>query len=130
MHENSKITYDSDYIQIDDILVRLNVGVSDEERSKLQDILVGVRIYCNTRMAGERDSLDCIHDYKRIKNGIIKKVTSKEWNIIEAIAEETAKTCLLEYDVKAIKVKIEKPGALRFARTVKVVIHRMQDDYE
>ena len=51
-------------------------------------------------------------------------VENSSFNLIERLADEIAKICLAYHLVKAVQVSIEKPGALRFAKSVGVEIFR------
>jgi dihydroneopterin aldolase/D-erythro-7,8-dihydroneopterin triphosphate epimerase len=44
------------------------------------------------------------------------------------MADEIARLCLRDSRVDAVRVSIEKPAALRFARSVGVVIRRTRAD--
>ena len=51
-------------------------------------------------------------------------VEGSHFYLIEALAEEIAKICLEEEKVKAVRVILRKPHALRFAKNVGVEIYR------
>ena len=46
---------------------------------------------------------------------------------MEALAADLAKLCLEEPGVHAVRVRVEKPGAVRFAKAVGVEIERFKD---
>ena len=46
------------------------------------------------------------------------------YQLVEALAEEIARLCLLDDRVESARVRVEKPGAIRFARSVGVTIER------
>jgi dihydroneopterin aldolase/D-erythro-7,8-dihydroneopterin triphosphate epimerase len=48
--------------------------------------------------------------------------------LVEKLAAESAALCLQEPHVERVNVTVEKPGALRFARSVGVTIERGRDD--
>ncbi len=47
-----------------------------------------------------------------------------EYFLVEALAERVAEICLEDGRVAQVQVTVEKPAALRFARTVAVEIER------
>ena len=49
---------------------------------------------------------------------------------MERLAAEIAAICFEDPRVEAVDVRVEKPGAVRFARTVGVEIHRTRADME
>jgi dihydroneopterin aldolase len=56
------------------------------------------------------------------------KVEGSEFLLVEKMAAEIANICLEEPRVERARVSVEKPGALRFARSVGVTIERGRDD--
>ena len=47
---------------------------------------------------------------------------------VEALANDLAKLCLEEPGVQRAIIRVEKPGAVRFAESVGVEIERSRDD--
>jgi dihydroneopterin aldolase len=69
-------------------------------------------------------------DYSALKKRILAMVEASSDLLIERLAQRVADLCLLEPRVERITVRIDKPGALRFARSVAVEIHRHRDRAE
>ena len=63
-------------------------------------------------------------DYKSLKKDVIQLVESSAFNLIEKLAEEIARICLAKPGVRRATVTVDKPGALRFTRSVAVEITR------
>jgi D-erythro-7,8-dihydroneopterin triphosphate epimerase len=74
--------------------------------------------------AGRTDRLQDAVDYKRIKNAALEYVEGSQHQLLEALAQGVADTCLAQKGVKAASITVDKPGALRFARSVAVEIRR------
>jgi FolB domain-containing protein len=118
----------SDKIYITDLLLRCIIGVNDWERTQKQDVLINVTLYADLSRPCQTDNLkDCV-DYKEIKGEIIAMVESSSFYLIERLAGEIAKICLVHSPVKAVKARVDKPGALRFAKSVGVEIFRVRSD--
>ncbi len=113
-----------DVIYIRDILVRGILGVRPFERLKKQDIIIHLTLWADIRKAGETDNLDDTFDYSELKNRIAEMTESSSFFLIERLADAIAQICLEEQKVHQVKIAVEKPGALRFARTVGVEIVR------
>jgi FolB domain-containing protein len=113
-----------DQIQIKDLLLRGIVGINDWEREKEQDILINISLSADLSQAGESDSIDDTVNYRTITKAIIAHVGSSQRFTIEALAEDIARICLAQAGVRRARVRVEKPGALRFARSVGVEIVR------
>lgn len=115
-----------DKITIRDIALRCVIGVYEAEREEKQDVLVSICLYADLREAGRTDNFEDTVDYKAVKKRVASLVEASKYYLVEALAEAIAQACL-EFDkVERVDVTVEKPGALRFARTVAVEISREQ----
>ncbi|HUI68074.1 MAG TPA: dihydroneopterin aldolase [Nitrospirota bacterium] len=113
-----------DRILISDLLVRCIIGVNDEERRDKQDVVINVAISTDLSKAGKSDRLEDALDYRDIKKSIMAAVENSRFYLVEALAEAVAGICLEYPAVTEALVRVEKPSALRFARSVGVEITR------
>jgi D-erythro-7,8-dihydroneopterin triphosphate epimerase len=113
-----------DRIVIKELLVRCVLGVDDEERREMQDVLITVAIDADLRRAGESDRLEDAIDYRHIKKEIMTAAEGSRYRLVEALAERVAALCLAHAGVEQVDVTVEKPGSLRFARSAAVQITR------
>jgi dihydroneopterin aldolase/D-erythro-7,8-dihydroneopterin triphosphate epimerase len=118
----------SDFIEIEDLLVRAIVGVNPDERENRQDVMLTIRLETDVRPAARTDSIDHAVNYKTITKSVIAFVEQSSFQLVETLAEEVAQLCLKDSRVQRVRVHLRKPGALRFARTVGVCIERDQHD--
>jgi len=113
-----------DVIFIKDLLIRGVIGISERERENPQDILVNITIYTDISKAAVSDSInDCVN-YRTMAKKVIAYVEKKSRYTVEALAQDIANLCLDDPGVKGVKVRVEKPGAVRFSRSVGVEIER------
>lgn len=119
-----------DQIQIKDLLLRTIIGINEEERSNRQDVLINITLYSDTRAAGASDEIEDAVNYRTITKRVIKRVEESSFYLVEKMAAEIAAICLQDPRVGAVDVRVEKPGALRFARSVGVEIHRTRANLE
>jgi D-erythro-7,8-dihydroneopterin triphosphate epimerase len=117
-----------DRIEIKDLLLRGIVGVKDEERVKPQDILVNLVLHADTRAAGRTDDLADAVNYRDVTKAVIALVEGSAFYTVEKLATEIARLALVPTGVAAVTVSVEKPGALRFSRSVGVTITRGRGD--
>ena len=69
------------------------------------------------------------HD--EIRNiAIIAHVDESEYQLVEALATAIARICVVDHGAASAIVRVEKPGALRFSRSVGVEIERERADFE
>lgn len=113
-----------DRILIHDLLVRCVIGVREEERREKQDVVINLALSMDLRKAGKSDAVSDTLDYRAVKKRIIALAENSRYRLVEALAEAVAALCLEYPDVKQVQVRLEKPGALRFARSVGVEITR------
>ena len=113
-----------DRILIKDLMVRCILGVNEDERREKQDVIINVTLLTDLRIAGVSDRIEDAVDYRAIKKHIVEAVEKSEYFLVEALAESVAGICLEDTRIEMALVSVEKPTALRFARSVGVEILR------
>lgn len=117
-----------DKVIIKNLLVRGIIGVNDWERKRPQDILINITLFTDTRRAAETDDInDCVN-YSTVSKKVQEHAESAEKLTVEALANELVKICLEEQNVQKVVIRVEKPGAVRFAESVGVEIERIRDE--
>lgn len=117
----------ADLILIRDLLVRAIIGVNDDERANRQDVLLNIALEADTHPAATSDDIADAVNYRTIAKAVIALVEGSQCYLVERLAQQIADLCLRDVRVQAVTVRVEKPGALRFARSVGVEIHRTQE---
>lgn len=113
-----------DRILIKDLLVRCVLGLSPEERREKQDVLISIALITDLEKPGRSDRFEDTVDYRAVKKAVLAAAESSSFQLVEALAEQVAAICLSHQRVQRVQVTVEKPGALRFARSVAVEIER------
>ena len=113
-----------DVIHIHDLHVRCIVGIYPEEREKKQDVIINITLYTDLRKACKSDRIEDTIDYKELKKAVFKLAEESSFFLIERLADAIAEISLARPGVRRVTVSIDKPGALRFARSVSVSITR------
>ncbi len=113
-----------DRIIIRNLLLRGIIGVNDWERENKQDILVNITMFTDIREAGVRDDLSLSVNYRSVAKQVIAHVETAGRFTVEALATDIAGICLAMPRVARVRVRVEKPGAVRFAESVGVEIER------
>jgi len=113
-----------DRVFIRDLAIPCIIGIGEHERQEKQDVLVHITMHADLRRAGRSDALEDTIDYRALKKRILHLVGKSQFHLIEALAQSIADECLRDDRVERVEVAVEKPGALRFARTVGVEIVR------
>jgi len=115
-----------DQIFITNLVARGIIGINEWEREKPQDILINITLYTDIRKAGESDLLSDSVSYKTIAKKVQKHAETIKRFTVEALASDLAGLCLEEPGVLKVKIRVEKPGAVRFTQSVGVEIERNQ----
>ncbi|MBA4374779.1 MAG: dihydroneopterin aldolase [Anaerolinea sp.] len=113
-----------DKIFITDLLIRGVIGISEREREQPQDILVNIAISTDITLAGKTDNVEDSINYRTVAKKVLAHTESIKRYTVEALAEDIAVLCLAEPKAISVVVKVEKPGAVRFSRSVGVEIER------
>jgi FolB domain-containing protein len=117
----------ADEVVIKDLLLRTIIGINDEERKNKQDVLINITMTADTRSAGASDDIADAVNYRTIAKKVIRVVEASQFFLVEKMAAEIASICFEDVRVEKVCVSVEKPGALRFARSVGVTIERERD---
>ncbi len=118
----------ADQILIKDLFLRTIIGVNDDERSNRQDVLINLVLDVDTRAAGRSDDMQDTVNYRDIAKQVIELVEGSRFFLVEKLANEIARVCLSDRRVEQVQVSVEKPAALRFAKSVGISIVRTRDD--
>ena len=119
----------TDKIFIKDLLLRAIIGLNDWEREKKQDLLINLTIYLDARAAAASDHVDDSVNYRSLTKAVIEYVETSSHYLVEALAGELARIAVLEFGAERVVVRVEKPGALRFAQSVGIEIDRTRSDF-
>jgi FolB domain-containing protein len=115
-----------DQVIISDLRLRAVIGIDEEERSHLWDILVNLVLYSDFNTAGKSDDItDCVN-YATVVRMVQTYVEQSRKHTVEAMAEDIARLCLEIQGVRGVRVRVEKPGAVAFTRLVGVEIERFK----
>jgi FolB domain-containing protein len=109
---------------IKDLVARGIIGVNDWEREKPQEILINITVFSDTRAAAQSDDLkDCVN-YRTLAKRVQSHAEKAARFTVEALANDLAEICLEQKGVEKVIVRVEKPGAVRFSKSVGVEIER------
>jgi FolB domain-containing protein len=117
-----------DKIFIKDLLVRGVIGVYDWERQQPQEILINIVVDVDLQPAGRTDDVQASIDYDLLSQKVITHAEAVQRLTVEALANDIANICLSDPRAERVLVRVEKPGAVRFAKSVGVEIQRKREN--
>jgi FolB domain-containing protein len=112
---------------IKDLNARGIIGINDWERKKKQDILLNITMFTSLNKAGITDDISDSVNYRTIAKKVLSHAESAARFTVEALAHDLANICLEDQKVNKVIVRVEKPGAVRFASSVGVEIERSRE---
>ncbi len=113
-----------DKIFIEGLAIDALIGVYDWERRIRQPLLFDIEMAFDNRVPAASDDIRDTLNYKAVSKRIIAIVSQSEFALVETLAERCADVVLAEFKVDWLRLKLSKPGAVRGARAVGVIIER------
>ena len=114
-----------DRIHIKDLTVMGIVGINPDERTTPQEIRVNATLWVDTRLAAASDDIVDAANYRTIAKAMIAHLEAGDPMLVERLAQELVDIVFeTEPRVESVEMTVEKPTALRYARSVGITIHR------
>ena len=113
-----------DIIFLSDLRVDTIIGIWEWERKIKQTVSIELEMAADIRKAAASDSVDDTLNYKSVAKRVQQFVGDSSYQLVETLAEKIAALVIDEFDVPWVRVRINKPGAIRGARDVGIVIER------
>ena len=113
-----------DVIYLKDLRVGTVIGIYEWEKCIKQTISIDLEMGADIRKAALTDTIDDTLNYKAVSKRVITFVESNQFQLIETLAEKIAELLLKEFKLPWLKITVSKPGAIRAASDVGVIIER------
>ena len=113
-----------DIIFLHDLRVETVIGLWEWERKIRQTVAIDLEMAADIRKAAATDSVDDTLNYKLVAKRLQQFVGESSFQLVETLAEKIAGIVTDEFGVAWVRVKVNKPGAIRGARDVGVIIER------
>ena len=128
-HDNNKSSIRRT-VFIKDFIIQEIIGIHEHEKIKKQKIKFNIVVDVNQNTIPDEKDLKSIIDYEKITNKLEKLVKRKKYNFLESLAEDSFKEIFEDKRINSIKIKIEKPDAIKNADSVGVEVFKNRNDYE
>ena len=86
-------------------------GLFGFERSQGQQFVVDLVCSVDLSQAGQTDDIADTVDYSGLASAVVADIEREPLNLIEALAERIARTCLRTPRVQSVEVTVHKPQA-------------------
>ena len=113
-----------DKIFISDLKIEAIIGIYDWERETKQTVSIDLEMATDIKKAAASDNIEDTINYKAISKHLIEFVSNSSYNLVETLAEEIASIVINTFGLPWVKVTLHKPGALRGATDVGIIIER------
>ena len=115
---------------IKDFIIEEIIGIHKHERIKKQKIKFNIILDINQSSVPDEKNIKSIVDYEKITNKLEKLTRSKKYNFLESLAEDSFKEIFEDKRINSVTIKIEKPDAIKNAKSVGVEVFKTRKDYE
>ena len=113
-----------DKVFIEGLEIEALIGIYDWERRIRQPLQFDIEMAFDNRRPAASDRIQDTLDYKAVSKRLVEFVSQSGYGLVETLAERCAALILDEFDVAHLRLKLSKPGAVRGARAVGVLVER------
>lgn len=115
-----------DRVFIEGLQIDALIGIYDWERRIRQTLRFDLEMAFDNRKPAATDRIEDTLDYKAVSKRLIEYVSASGFGLVETLAERCCELILAEFDVASVRLKLSKPGAVRGADAVGVIIERQR----
>ena len=115
---------------IKDFIIEEIIGIHEHEKIKKQKIKFNIVMEVNPNTIPDEHDIKSIVDYEKITQKLENLVKTKKYNFLESLAEDSFKEIFGDKRINSVKIKIEKPEAIKNAESVGVEVFKNRRDYE
>ena len=117
----------TDHVFIEGLEIEALIGIYDWERRIRQTLVFDIEMAFDNRVPAATDDIALTLNYKDVSKRLVEYVGQSGFGLVETLAERCAAIILDEFGVARVRLKLSKPGAVRGARAVGVVIEREKE---
>lgn len=113
-----------DIVFINDLEIETVIGIYDWERRIRQTVCLNLEMGSDIGKAADTDRIEDALDYKAVAKRLIGFVEKSDFQLVETLAERCAEIVLDEFAVDWLRLRLDKPGAVRGSKSVGILIER------
>ena len=115
---------------IKDFIIEEIIGIHQHEKIRKQKIKFNIVLDVNQNSLPNEKDIKSIVDYEKITNKLENLSKSKKYNFLESLAEDSFKEIFEDKRINSVTIKIEKPEAIKNAKSVGIEVFKTRRDYE
>jgi dihydroneopterin aldolase len=113
-----------DTVFVRDLEARAIIGINDWEREKRQTVLIDLDLACDASAAAADEDIEKAVNYRSVAKAVLKHAETGNYYLVETLAERLAALIREDFGVPWVRIRIRKPGAVRFSSEVGIEIER------
>lgn len=113
-----------DRIFLSEMKIETTVGIWEWEKRIKQQVIIDIEMSADIKKAAATDQIEDTLNYKAVAKSVRKLVEESSFQLVETMAEKISELVIGEHNVSWVKVKVNKPGAIRGSKGVGIIIER------
>ena len=113
-----------DRIFLSEMKIETTVGIWEWEKRIKQQVIIDIEMSANIKKAAATDQIEDTLNYKAVAKSVRKLVEESSFQLVETMAEKISELVIGEHNVSWVRVKVNKPGAIRGSKGVGIIIER------
>mgnify|MGYP001236819878 CR=1 FL=1 len=113
-----------DTVRIERLELDCIIGINPWEQLTKQRITIDIEINADLSAAGASDAIEDTINYRTISKAVTSEIEESSYGLVEALAARVAEICLEDERAQSVEITVRKPGAVRKAEAVGVIVRR------
>ena len=113
-----------DRIFLSEMKIDTTVGIWEWEKRIKQQVIIDIEMSADIKKAAATDQIEDTLNYKAVAKSVRKLVEESSFQLVETMAEKISELVIGEHSVSWVKVRVNKPGAIRGSKGVGIIIER------
>ena len=113
-----------DRIFLSEMKIETTVGIWEWEKRIKQQVIIDIEMSADIKKAAATDQIEDTLNYKAVAKSVRKLVEESSFQLVETMAEKISELVIVEHNVSWVKVRVNKPGAIRGSKGVGIIIER------
>ena len=113
-----------DRIFLSEMKIETTVGIWEWEKRIKQQVIIDIEMSADIKKAAATDQIEDTLNYKAVAKSVRKLVEESSFQLVETMAEKISELVIGEHNVSWVKVKVNKPGAIRGSKGVGIIVER------